>query len=87
MREMQVQSLIQEDSTCRKATKPVRHSHWAWALETLELQLEVHVPRACYPQEEKPPQWEARALQRRVAPARRNWRKARAATKTQHSQK
>ena len=33
---------------------------------------EAHVPRARAPQEEKPLQWEARALQRRVAPARRN---------------
>ena len=33
---------------------------------------EVHVPRARAPQQEKPPQWEARAPQQRVAPARRN---------------
>ena len=29
----------------------------------------AHAPRAHAPQQEKPPQWEARALQRRVAPA------------------
>ena len=29
---------------------------------------EALAPRACAPQQEKPPQWEARAPQRRVAP-------------------
>ena len=33
---------------------------------------EARMPRAHAPQQEKPPQWEARAPQRRVAPARRN---------------
>ena len=33
---------------------------------------EAHTPRACALQQEKPPQWEARAPQQRVAPARRN---------------
>ena len=33
---------------------------------------EAHVPRARAPQQRKPPQWEARAPQRRVAPTRRN---------------
>ena len=33
---------------------------------------EAHTLRARAPQQEKPPQWEARAPQRRVAPARRN---------------
>ena len=36
---------------------------------------EAHVPRAHALQQERPPQWEAHALQRRVAPARRNWRR------------
>ena len=30
---------------------------------------EARVPRAPAPQQEKPPQWEARTLQRKVAPA------------------
>ena len=38
---------------------------------------EARAPRAHAPQQEKPPQWEAHAPQRRVAPAHRNWRKAR----------
>ena len=33
---------------------------------------EACTPKARAPQQEKPPQWEARAPQRRVAPARRN---------------
>ena len=33
---------------------------------------EARAPRACAPQQEKPPQWEARAPQRRVAPAHRS---------------
>ena len=33
---------------------------------------EAHTPRARAPQQEKPPQWEAHAPQRRVAPAHRN---------------
>ena len=76
-----------EDSTCRRATKPMRHNYWACALELachnywthvpqlLSLHAtatEARVPRAHAPQQEKPLQWEARALQRRVAPACRN---------------
>ena len=36
---------------------------------------EARAPRACALQQERPPQWEACAPQRRVAPTRRNWRK------------
>ena len=42
----QVRFLVQEDSTCHEATKPMSHNYWA-----------------CAPQQEKPLQWEARALQ------------------------
>ena len=31
MQETRVQSLVQEDPTCRAATKPVYHSYWARA--------------------------------------------------------
>ena len=51
---------VLEDPTCCGATKPMHHNYWAQA------------PRACALQQEKPPQWEARAPQRRVAPAHRN---------------
>ena len=42
--------LVQEDSTCHRAIKPVSHNYWA------------HVPRASAPQEQ-PLRSEARALQ------------------------
>ena len=60
----QVQSLVQEDSTCRGATKPKRHNYWACALEPL-----VHKRSHC---SEKPVhhKW-------RVAPTHRNPRTAR----------
>ena len=61
------------------ATKPVRHNYWACALEPVShnywspraTTTEARVPRAPAPQQ-KPPQWEARARQGRVAPARSN---------------
>ena len=34
--------------------------------------IEARMPRACAPQQEKPPQWEAHTPQQRVAPAHRN---------------
>ena len=73
-----VQALVREDPTCRRATKPMRHNYWACALEpashnywALAPQLLKPMPRAHAPQQEKPPQWEAHAPQRRVAPAHR----------------
>ena len=82
-----VRVLVQEDPTGRGATKPMCHNYWACALEPVshnywarEPQLlslratttEAHAPRARAPQQEKQLQWEADALQQRVAPARRN---------------
>ena len=84
MQETWVWALVPEDPTCRGATKPVRHNYWACALEptchnywACALEPMSHnywacTPRACAPQQEKPLQWEARAPQRRVAPARHN---------------
>ena len=60
MQGTRVQALVQKDPTCCGATKPLRHNYWA------------HMPRARAPQHEKPPQWEARAPQRRVTPTRCN---------------
>ena len=60
--------LVLEDPTRRRATKHVRHNYWVLSAATTE----AHTPRAHAPQQEKPLQWEARTLQRRVAPARRN---------------
>ena len=82
-----VRALVQEDPTCCGATKPMYHNYCACALEPEShnywahvLQLlspraattEARVPRARAPQQEKPPQWEARAPQGRAAPARCN---------------
>ena len=52
----QVKSLIQEDSTRHRTTKPVCHKYWAHVLQLLK----PMCPRACAPQQEKPPKWEAR---------------------------
>ena len=84
MQGTRVRALVQEDPTYRRATKPVHHNYWACALEHVShnywslhaTTTEARAPRARAPQE-KPPQWEAHAPQRRVAPARRNHRKAR----------
>ena len=66
MQGTQVQALVQEDPICRGATKPVHHNYWACTLEPTShnywaraTAIEAHVPRACAPQQEKPPQWEA----------------------------
>ena len=72
-----VRALVQEDPTCCGAHEPQLLSLCSRAREPQLLSprattTEAHVPRAHAPQQEKPPQWEARALQRRVAPARRN---------------
>ena len=64
MQETQVRSLIQEDPTCGRATKPMCHNYWACAPEpenhnywvcSRQL-LKLAPPRACAPQQE---QWEA----------------------------
>ena len=88
MQGTRVQSLGQEDPTSRRATKPTSHNYWARAPQLLKpacsracvpqllsphaATTEAHAPRARAPQQEKPPQWEARALQRRVALTHRN---------------
>ena len=70
MQGTRVWALVQEDPTCRRATKPVHHNYWAWALEPAHkpqlpsphaATTEACVPRAHALQQEKPPQWEARA--------------------------
>ena len=80
MQGTQVQALVREDPTCCGATKPMRHNYWACALEPVSHNYWAHVPQLLKParlepvlrNKEKPPQWEARAPQRRVAPTRRN---------------
>ena len=63
MQGTRVRSLVREDPTCRRATKPVHHNYWACVLQLLKpacLEPVLH-------NKEKPLQWEARALQWRVA--------------------
>ena len=50
-----VWSLVREDSTCLRATKPIHHIYGAWVLQLLK----PKHSRACVLQQEKPPQWEA----------------------------
>ena len=75
-----VWALVREDPTCRRATKPrvpqllSLHSkaHKPQLLSPHATTTEACLPRAHALQQEKPPQWETHALQRRVAPALRN---------------
>ena len=68
-----VPALVQEDPTCCRTTEPVHHNYWACALEPASHNYgspcatitEARTPRDHAPQQEKPPQWEARALQRK----------------------
>ena len=63
MQGTRVQALVREDPTCHGATKPVHHNYWACALEPVSHNYWAHAPRARAPQQEKPPQWGARAPQ------------------------
>ena len=80
MQGTRVQAVVREDPTCRGATKPVCHNYWACSLEPTShnywslhaTTTEARTPRARALQQEKPPQWEARRLQQRVAPTRHN---------------
>ena len=65
MQGTQVWALVQDNATCCRATKPVRHNYWACVPQLLK-------PRAHAPQQEKPPQWEARTVQQGVAPTHHN---------------
>ena len=68
-------SLVREDSTCHRATKPMCCNYWACVPQLLKpahsgacvLQLLKPTPRACAPQQEKPPQWEALTPQQSAA--------------------
>ena len=73
-----VRSLVWEDSTCRRATKPLCHNYWAYPLEPTShsywaLVLQLLKPGCLEPvlsnkrSTEMP--WKAHTLQRRVAPA------------------
>ena len=55
--ETQVRSLIQEDATCHRTTKPMHCNYWACALKPVSHTTETHTPQL-----EKPSQWEAHAI-------------------------
>ena len=71
-RRREFSSLVGEDPTCHWATKLMCHKYWACALEPRSHSCWVQVPQllkpelprtqAHAPQQEKPPQWEARTL-------------------------
>ena len=61
-----VRSLVWENSTHHRATKPVHHNYWA-----TQLSYTTTGSRACAPQQKKPPQREACRLQPRGTPTRR----------------
>ena len=70
MQGTRVWALVREDPT-----KPVHHNYWARVPQLLSPRAtttEARAPTARAPQQEKPPQWEAREPQQRVASARRN---------------
>ena len=58
---------IREDSTCCGA-KPMCHNYWAHVPEPESCNTEACTPRAHAPEEEKPLQWEACALQLESSP-------------------
>ena len=69
--------VLQEDSTCYGATKPMPHSYWACALEPTNGNYWVHMPQLLKPmclepvllnKRSQPLQWEARAAQPASSP-------------------
>ena len=49
MQGTRVRALVQEDTTCRGATKPVRHNYWACALELASHNYWAHMPQLLKP--------------------------------------
>ena len=49
MQGTRVRALVQEDPTCRGATKPVCHSYWACTLEPANHNYWAHVPQLLKP--------------------------------------
>ena len=72
MQGTRVRDLVPEDPTCRGATKSLRRNYWACALEPASHVTEPARLETVLRNKEKPPQWEARVPQWRVAPARGN---------------
>ena len=94
MQGTRVWSLVWEDPTCHRATKPVRHNYWACALEPASHNYWAHVPQLLKPACLEPVLCNKRS-HCNEKPAHRNEEqpplaatreRLRAATKTQHSQ-
>ena len=49
MQGTRVRSLVREDTTCHRATKPVRHNYWACALEPTSHSYWDHTPQLLKP--------------------------------------
>ena len=49
MQGTRVRSLVREDTTCRRATKPMCHNYWACALEPMSHNYWAHVPQLLKP--------------------------------------
>ena len=49
MQGARVTSLVREDPTCRRATKPVRHNYWACVLEPVSHNYWAHEPQLLKP--------------------------------------
>ena len=49
MQGTEVQALVQEDPTCHRATKPMRHNYWACALEPASHNCWARVPQLLKP--------------------------------------
>ena len=63
--------LIREDPSCHRATKPVHHNYWTWALEPRNCSywaLKPMCPRAWAQQQEKPLQGETHASTEEYSP-------------------
>ena len=89
-----VRALVQEDPTCYGATKPVRHNYWACALEPVSHNYWARVPKLLKPTclehtlcNKRNHHNEKAAHHMKSSPHSLPLEKARAATKTQHSQK
>ena len=79
-----VQSLVQEDSICQRAIKPMYH-YWAPVLKPTS---HGGMPRARAPQQEKPTKWETPTSQPESSPHSPQLEQSpRTALKTQNSQK
>ena len=54
MQGTRVRALVQEDPTCRGATKPVHHNYWACTLEPTSHNYWAHVPQLMKPMRLEP---------------------------------